>query len=602
MTIKTQILSTILLLSLVLSLIFYSYRWIFSYQFDYSLAADKVGHSQWKIPQSSRVISDDELYPFVGYELVSGKKFILLNAEVPPFAKSLYGVAIVVTHNPYIASVVLFFLAIAVFYFLTKELGFTTRLTLLATLVLIENQLFFSQLGQTMLDLPQMVLVLTNLLFLLRVIRDPSKIKVGDLSLAGISLGLFAASKFPLFAVLLLGIEVAWLIYQYKNWRVLILPVVVGATYLGTYAIFAIGDSTLLELLHVQKWMVNFYAIGKIEPEPFETVLKLLSGDLVLQSKTSLTALANEWSIWWPIGIISCIWALVSKQTTRQVRLLSLIACLLMFALAVSPFENRYFLIVLPIAILVFFSIIKNSRQTRLLWTGLTAFFVLGLVQAIVFLITLPYTRMHFAIESWENANYQDFHAHLVPDSANTREVLAQSLRELDQNQHIIARTLSWKEPDLQQLLHWQYILQAVSTSTQANGKVQTTVTPITIQNMQGKHEIVWSKGLLPQLSGEECLQYPIDTTTRYTYLTIDKSQPDLEALIEPLSQATNQAKIDLRNAIFVRQSGQEVAVVHLATPTPEQEEQLAVLPGVTIHTITDQEIRDSVCASLPSR
>jgi hypothetical protein len=80
---------------LVVAWSFFSFRWIFSYHFDYTYFKDWYGHSQWQIPLSPRTMGDAELYQLSGLELVRGANPFSINPEVPPLVKYFYGLSFI---------------------------------------------------------------------------------------------------------------------------------------------------------------------------------------------------------------------------------------------------------------------------------------------------------------------------------------------------------------------------------------------------------------------------------------------------------------------------------------------------------------------------
>lgn len=582
----------------VLSLILWSYRWIFFYRFDYAIATNRVNLSQWRIPQSTRIIADDQLYPYAGYELILGKKFILLNAEVPPFAKGLYGLSIQLTQNPYLLSLLLLLTSLGVLFFVARTLGFSRRLSLFATLVLLSNQLFFSQLGQTMLDLTQMLLLLLNLLFLLRATKRPTSLKIGGLLLSGLALGLLAASKFPLFAVIIFIVELLWLLFQCKSWRVLVYVGGVVGAYCLSYAVLLLGDSTLRELISVQAWMIHFYRIGKIEADPLHTLMQLVTGDFYRRTMLShIQMYSNEWSIWWTTSLVSIVYCTFNKRTSRQQRLLAIVGLLLVLAMIVSPFVNRYFLLVLPLGILLSLSLIQKIVHHTWRYTAYATVFAISLVQAGLFLVAEPYSKLQFAVESWNNANYQDFYQYLQPTVASSQQQFAEQLQAIDRAHFVQKRTMSFVDPTLGQLLQSQFPLRISNSVTQVSGDTLTTQDVVAVSNDHGRLRLAWHARLLADLKSPTCGVESVQDSTKHYFLDIDVSQWELESLLNQLGPLINKSGTELRNSFVVVQANQNPVRVYLDTvPTEQQVTALEQLPGVRVSVVGNQEVQNSLC------
>jgi hypothetical protein len=73
--------------------VIFSSRQIFFFKYGPEYYENWYYHSQWNYPDSTRGISDGELYKFVGYRLIEGENPFNINYEMPPFGKSLYGLA-----------------------------------------------------------------------------------------------------------------------------------------------------------------------------------------------------------------------------------------------------------------------------------------------------------------------------------------------------------------------------------------------------------------------------------------------------------------------------------------------------------------------------
>src|SRR5690349_2806181 len=97
-----------LLLAVIVGVTLFFSRWVYLIPTDWAHLQDRFGNSQWRIPNSSRVISDSELYQVAGKELVEGEDPFLINPEVPPVAKYIYGFTGKMTGNAHWASLVLY--------------------------------------------------------------------------------------------------------------------------------------------------------------------------------------------------------------------------------------------------------------------------------------------------------------------------------------------------------------------------------------------------------------------------------------------------------------------------------------------------------------
>jgi len=149
----------------------------FTYKFDPVYWENFYYTSQWNIPNSKRVIGDEGVYRYIGYRLVNGENPFNVDYWVPPLGKYWYGVAAKYLGNPYWASWGWYAILLILVWVITKNWWV---LLLVAT-----NPLIVAQVGLTMLDLPQGVLLLAQAGCLLS----------GQFVLAGIMLGLMMGVK-----------------------------------------------------------------------------------------------------------------------------------------------------------------------------------------------------------------------------------------------------------------------------------------------------------------------------------------------------------------------------------------------------------------------
>jgi len=118
---------------------------LYSKKFNFSQFEKKYYSSQWAIPHSKNVISDEDLYAYAGFKYIKGLNPIHLAPEVPPLGKYLIGASIYLFNNQRVASLIFTLLSLAVIYhliyFSTKS-NFASSLGVLLTTL---NTLFTDQ-------------------------------------------------------------------------------------------------------------------------------------------------------------------------------------------------------------------------------------------------------------------------------------------------------------------------------------------------------------------------------------------------------------------------------------------------------------------------
>jgi len=83
----------------------------------------KYYQSQYLIPNSTKPISDAELYTYVGYKYIIGTNPLYLNAEHLTLGKYLIGLSILVTKNPHYST--LLFVLLTIFFYIKLILKIT---------------------------------------------------------------------------------------------------------------------------------------------------------------------------------------------------------------------------------------------------------------------------------------------------------------------------------------------------------------------------------------------------------------------------------------------------------------------------------------------
>src|SRR5581483_7573851 len=179
----------------IFQIIFFQKALIFR-KYDISYWKDRFFHSQWVLPLSKRSIGDDGLYSYIGYTLIKDGKLDGYNVEAPPLAKYFYGYSIEVFDNPLFVSFGFGIGVLLFLFFIGKKVLKSSWASFYFVVLIFLDKLFFSQLSETLLDVPQLFFLLVNFYFFLVSLERKEKIFP---ILSGISLGFFAVTKIPLF-------------------------------------------------------------------------------------------------------------------------------------------------------------------------------------------------------------------------------------------------------------------------------------------------------------------------------------------------------------------------------------------------------------------
>src|SRR3990167_1849764 len=101
-----------LILSLLLLILSFFYLFsvilqnkkLYTEKFDPKLYEKKYYQSQWVVPNSKNIISDEDLFTYAGYKYIKGLNPILINPETPHLGKYLIGLSIVLFNNQRVMS------------------------------------------------------------------------------------------------------------------------------------------------------------------------------------------------------------------------------------------------------------------------------------------------------------------------------------------------------------------------------------------------------------------------------------------------------------------------------------------------------------------
>ncbi|OGK26715.1 hypothetical protein A2954_07035 [Candidatus Roizmanbacteria bacterium RIFCSPLOWO2_01_FULL_37_12] len=354
-------------------------RKLYTEKFDPVSFQNKYNQSQWVIPNSKHIISDEDLYTYAGYKYINGLNPILINPETPPLGKYLIGLSIVLFKNHRIISLISALLSLAIInhiVFLSTNSFLTSSIAVFLTSI---NTLFIDQIIHTpQLDIFQLLFFLLFIIFFL---IFKMKNNIFFLLFAGFAMGFFISTKFFLASFFIFN---AWLLLNYLIGKThlkkiifesALLNLIALFTYSYTYIGYFILGGNLRSFLGVQKWIYLFYSNTSIE------ISKLLGNYLSLiffnqwkfWSEGYPFIHYKYWTIFWPVVFIVgsfSIYKLFTEKKAKEKKLLILLAAFLIIYnlfLFVTPVYPRYLLLLfVPLNILIAIYIGKII-QTKLI-------------------------------------------------------------------------------------------------------------------------------------------------------------------------------------------------------------------------------------------
>lgn len=332
-------------------------RSLYTTHFDPKLFEKKFNQSQWVIPNSKKIISDEDLYAYSGYQYVKGKNPILINPEVPPLGKYIIGVSILIFNNQRIASILAGVLSLGIIFLL---LYLSTRSLFISSLGLFLSSitsLFIDQLIHApQLDIFQLFFLLSTFYFFLLYLKKKSLVYM---LLSGISAGAFVSTKIFVVSFFLIN-STLFLFYLMRRISIkkvaiemVLLNVVTLLVYLITYAGYFVNGGTLRGFFGVQKWIFLFYNDSQIDK------IKLLGSyiGLILLNRWKYWSAGypiisyESWAIIWPLifllGGISTFMLVKKKNGLKDNLVLIFTVFLIVYNgfLFITPIYPRYLLL-----------------------------------------------------------------------------------------------------------------------------------------------------------------------------------------------------------------------------------------------------------------
>lgn len=396
-------------------LVSYFNRWIFAFKFEPEYWENYYYTSQWNIPNSKRLISDEGVYRYIGYRLVNGENPFNVDYWVPPMGKYWYGVGAKYLQNPYLISFAFYLLSILVFGLLSKLIFKKDNTRWLAIYLWTINPLVVEQVWQTMLDLPMVLFFLTHIYFLFKFNKNKN---IKNLFLAGIFLGLTAGTK-PAYFIPMIGLIDWWWIFitqqknRFKNMFLYLFFVIGG--YVLSYTCYWIVHPNPIPWIRLHEKVINFQKGNGGSHDVlniFRTIFLDKYKGFWVGGKEMVV---KNWSLVLPIGTILLVKnTLFFKKTLKQnsqIVYLSLIGVGYILMCLKIDFWPRYLLFLLPVLILLVVDFFKNK----------------SLILVLLLISYLPWLNYNFfpksneIIEEWNKTinakHYRDAYRLLNKDS-----------------------------------------------------------------------------------------------------------------------------------------------------------------------------------------
>lgn len=373
---------------------------------------ERFEQSQWRLPLSKRILGDDGLYLYQADKLIHGADPTSLNAEVPPLAKYLIGLALAAFNNGNLYGLVINIIVLIAFFFLAKKLLKKTSFSLAATALLTLDPLFTDQYYKTMIDSTHLLFLLLFFLLL------PNPI------LAGAALGFFSVTKFPLLSPILATIVILPLLKNKKYNQIFFFLIAAGMAVLLSYLRFFTLGHNFIDWLKVQKWILDFYQQSKLTANQGSILSTLLINQY--QSLFShLKQSSEQWSLAWPIITIIGIIGLF-RRLFWPIGFFVLIA-LIIYNLI--PFWPRYLLIILPF---LYLGTIQYLSKSKFVFYFIIILLAFNAYVSFKILVPTPQKAVSQFLYDWEQGFFKDVYEQL--DAASKQKISRDKFNAIGQN------------------------------------------------------------------------------------------------------------------------------------------------------------------------
>lgn len=300
--------------------------------------------SQYVIGEAStHKIDDNEVYIYAGYTYIRGDDPTIVNFEHTPLAKYFLGLSYFVTGNSVLFNLPLYFSTLILLFILTDRM-IKNKLISHGILVVVGVQkLFYFNVSQGMLDLPNLFASLLFFVTLTSKFKNP----VLKYSLLGVSLGIFAGTRYPFPLILLLIIPlIVWAFFEKQVKYLLASAIGLIATYFLTYAVY-FKTHSFFEWIKFEWYRFIWFAGNRSIP-------KFLIFQTIFWGKfkgwwNNEWQVVDTWTVLWPILFIgSIIGTLKNKLDPKNlVLLLHTFGLIAYYSIAAASYD-RFLISLIP--------------------------------------------------------------------------------------------------------------------------------------------------------------------------------------------------------------------------------------------------------------
>jgi hypothetical protein len=304
----------ILLITVASAIYIWSMSHVFVQNYDIEYVRDLYDHSQWTISEHTRSIGDDGVFQASADRYITTGNIHAINQEVPPVAKYIFALSLLIFGTPYLLMPIIYYLAILAFLLVVLDME-KGKKALIALILILMEPLIGKQIGMTMLELPQLSLLLIHILFLFYLGRSTVLSRTLIFAtLSGITLGLFAGTKFGVLGIALLVADSWFLIINRKTKHIITLLVTSSISYFLISLPYFISGYSIIDWMKIEWRRLSFYGNSQT-PTLFGSVFITMFVPFHITWWTNTPQFFKEWSALWPLIPVALI--IYGKQNLK---------------------------------------------------------------------------------------------------------------------------------------------------------------------------------------------------------------------------------------------------------------------------------------------
>jgi len=339
-----------LLLLLILNILFQIYKnWgYYTAPFNFQTLATVYRFSQFAQKPEDRklIIEDNDLFAYSGYLYLKGVSPSEIQIEHPPLTKYLFGLSVLVFHNPNVIQIFFGIGLLIIIYLIGDRIFKNKTWSLLPPLVVSFDGIFQEQFALSYLDLSHGFFISCAILFYLKAASNKKYYW-----LTSIFLGATLMSKYMGFVVI--PLLIFYTFFKRKRdikifaYSLILLPLI----YLLNYtALFLRGGNILYNFFDLHLQIFRLYR-SYLPNYPWGEIWRLLAtGQWRVWFGNSEFIRVAEWNIFWPLTLVSLIVGvfMIKKSKNEAFIIVTLFALLYLITNSFHVIFPRHLLVYLP--------------------------------------------------------------------------------------------------------------------------------------------------------------------------------------------------------------------------------------------------------------